>query len=70
MNSKAFMNKKIRFFMIFLGFLMTGIVFIRGCMQEKTPTLVPNQSPTVSPATQPSAIPAGDIYIDAIEIEE
>ncbi len=54
---RHFMNKKIRFFRIFLGLLMIGIVFISGCVQEKAPAAVPNQSPTIVPATQPSVTP-------------
>jgi parallel beta-helix repeat protein len=54
------MNKKTRFFRIFLGLLMIGILFISGCVQEKAPIPVPNQSLTISPATQPSvAVPPG-----------
>jgi hypothetical protein len=46
------MNKNIRFFRIFLGLLMIGI--ISGCVQEKASTPLPNQSPTIVPATQSS----------------
>ncbi len=60
MSIVSVVNKKIRFWRIFLGLLTIGIVFISGCVQEKAQTSVPNQSPTIVPTTQPSATPAGD----------
>jgi parallel beta-helix repeat protein len=57
------MNKKIGTILILL---MTGIVFMSGCVQEKAPTPVPNTSPTIVSTTQPSATStAGSIQVSS-----
>jgi len=50
MSTVSVVNKKIRFFRIFLGFLIIGTVFISGCVQEKAPT-APTPSTTPAPTS-------------------